>query len=392
LYQITYFTAEGVTSTVFESQVRSLINRLRSIGIPVKSVILQPFKPLLRPANFINFIKEILKRESIIYLKPDFKNVSQAVSFAQSRGKRLLQHLGSTPLIFHCRGPEAALLGSEIARLRASKTPVLFDVRGLAVDEYKNKDIDRATYFTNLENKISREVDGFSFVSHQLKEIFQNRYDIDTKPFGINIASYNENIFFYDSTKRHEVRTRMNWHNKIVFVYAGGSQEYQSVSRILEAFKELSLIYPNAHLLLLLARPIRRFKKQLFNLGIHLSKVSCFTNVPYSHVPRYLNAADWGLIFRTSESINEVATPTKVAEYFGCGLRVIYGSQSGYYGTFIQNNPDLGIVVPFSTNLSSLLVSEESDDRRKQISAIARKYLSMSVTIEGYKTLYQQLL
>ena len=127
-------------------------------------------------------------------------------------------------------------------------------------------------------------------------------------------------------------------------------------------------------------------------MDINLSSVSYFTNVPYSHVPRYLNAADWGLIFRTSESINEVATPTKIAEYFGCGLRVIYGSQAGYYGTFIQNNPDLGIVVPFSTNLSSLLLSEESDDRRKQISAIAHKNLSMSVTIEGYKTLYQQLL
>ena len=111
----------------------------------------------------------------------------------------------------------------------------------LAVDEYKNKVPDRATYFTNLENKIFREVDGFSFVSHQLKEIYQNRYDIDKKPSVINIASYNENIFYYDSIKRHEVRTRMNWHNKIVFVYSGGSQEYQSISRILKAFKELSL-------------------------------------------------------------------------------------------------------------------------------------------------------
>ncbi|MCB0482439.1 MAG: hypothetical protein KDC83_13505 [Flavobacteriales bacterium] len=54
-------------------------------------------------------------------------------------------------------------------------------------------------------------------------------------------------------------------------------------------------------------------------------------------VPKYLIAADYGLLVREKLITNQVASPVKFAEYLSCGLQVIISSEVGDFSEFVQS-------------------------------------------------------
>ena len=67
--------------------------------------------------------------------------------------------------------------------------------------------------------------------------------------------------------------------------------------------------------------------------------------VSYKDINDYLNAADFGLLLREDTPTNNVASPTKFAEYLMAGLPTLISQGVGDLSEFVEQNPSSGMVV-----------------------------------------------
>jgi len=82
----------------------------------------------------------------------------------------------------------------------------------------------------------------------------------------------------------------------------------------------------------------------------------------YSDLVNYYNMADYGLLFRKDETVNNVAAPTKFSEYALCGLPVIISDNIGDYSDYISKSGN-GYVIR-----NTELIENESDNLSRYIS------------------------
>jgi hypothetical protein len=93
----------------------------------------------------------------------------------------------------------------------------------------------------------------------------------------------------------------------------------------------------------------------------------------------FLNAADFGLLFRDNVIMNNVASPSKFAEYMLCGLPTIISEGVGDYTEFCISK-SVGIVVKEDQmnnwNLFDYSIIEKANFVREKISENGLKFLS----------------
>ncbi len=128
---------------------------------------------------------------------------------------------------------------------------------------------------------------------------------------------------------------------QLVVIYCGRIQPWQCLPESLALFGHLRAARPNAHLLMLtpdlddgraLARTL-------------LEQNACtLLSAPHREVPRYLAAADIGLLLRRPTPRNAVASPTKFAEYMACALPTAIGPGVGDYTDLVRER-SLGLIV-----------------------------------------------
>ena len=96
-----------------------------------------------------------------------------------------------------------------------------------------------------------------------------------------------------------------------------------------------------------------------------------------NEVPKYLLAADYGLLIRENTVTNQVASPVKFAEYLACGLPVIISRNLGDYSEFVTKN-----------NCGYLLNEFNFQPRNKPIiKNIALNHFKKLVFIDEYRRL-----
>jgi glycosyltransferase involved in cell wall biosynthesis len=90
------------------------------------------------------------------------------------------------------------------------------------------------------------------------------------------------------------------------------------------------------------------------------------TSVEFSEMPRYLSAADVGLLLRKPHDTFRMATPIKLAEYLGAGLAVVVSEGIGDAARTVESRK-IGVGIP-------------ADACEEAIEASARRLVSM---VEG---------
>ncbi len=95
--------------------------------------------------------------------------------------------------------------------------------------------------------------------------------------------------------------------------------------------------------LLILTHSVKDVNKAIIQYPALKSKLISFS-VPNDEVYKYLNAADFGILFRENTVMNNVASPTKFAEYMLCGLPVIISEGVGDYSYYTLEK-EVGIIL-----------------------------------------------
>jgi hypothetical protein len=103
---------------------------------------------------------------------------------------------------------------------------------------------------------------------------------------------------------------------------------------------------------------------------------------------KYLSIGDYGLIIREHSITNEVASPTKFAEYLSAGLKVLISESIGDFSTFVKSKR-CGEVID-DTNKFFEFQSVSYSERKKN-NKLARDYFSKLNFIGEYNKIVHEL-
>lgn len=360
-----YLTVEGITSTVFDSQVSGLVTCLNRKGWQINLLIGQKYRSRISVLKFLSlFLKNYI---NFIFIGPTVNHKRVADKIA-----RKLQN--STSVILHCRNVEAAYIGLLVKDKATVPLQLIYDVRGYVEQEkaFFNEH-DRELLFKSLNEELFKADIYFSFVSKELYELYNSKYKIPLNKVIFCNSGYNDSVF----TAPIESVSEPNSLIKILFV--GGNQPYQKTEEIILALGgkvgiELTVVTP---------------KPLLMDKGYH--NIKLLNNLSQSDINSLANDFDYGIIYRSSKLFNEVATPTKVSEYLGKGLKVIAINSAGAYSKIISENKTLGFLVKSEEELRQLSLKKVTFDEKRIISEYARQNFSLSRNVDRYIALYERI-
>jgi glycosyltransferase involved in cell wall biosynthesis len=318
---------EGLPGTVIDSAVLDHARQLASAGIARFEI--WAFCPTLTIYRNSRKRLETAKRLAGCPVRL-FRAVRPAilgsVTINARRLSLALRRLNPRPDLIHARGDYTSAVCA-LAKERF-RIPLLWDCRSDSVAEAEDRmrryAIPHALkrYKVNREARIRQQAaavcDGALFVSKPLQAVCASL--VVDKPAAVIPCAASEDVFFFDECLRAYSRERLGYAaDHRIFVFSGGMQPYQCVDLTVEVFRKLAAENPAARFLIITPNaPTAILAHQSRSQG--LIRV---IEAAYDEVNSYLNAADAGFLLREKNRLNEVASPTKFAEYCLTGLPVI---------------------------------------------------------------------
>lgn len=178
----------------------------------------------------------------------------------------------------------------------------------------RNNDIIRKKVLEFIEINVLKRTRLAIFVSQEMKEHYEKKYNINTANKYYIMPCFNTNIV-------HESFFKTDKYNNNVFAYTGGLSPWQGFDKILACYENIEKLgIPNTKLLVLTPdkdKALEEIKKtSITNYEIGYTKVE--------ELPNILADAKFGFIIRENNIINRVSTPTKISTYTANGLIPIY--------------------------------------------------------------------
>lgn len=387
-----YISNVRVDDTVFQTQVLDWLHLFNNHSVRFQLIQVFHIKDLLK----INHV-----RRQITYIRQNTTLPFQYFFFFPS--KSMLYVINSIRLFLTLMFTNQeivifsrALIGKEVVllkRILREKVIFYFDARGASAEENKYLSLKKGDFSFKrykmegtvhyLEYRTLISSDKIFVVSQVLKSYFKRTYNLVNKKFVEYPCLSDTSKFFYDPGIREDVRHKLNIANDIkVLIYSGGIDGWHMFDKLLN-FLDYLLKHEKNAFFLCLTKDILELER-LMKSHPETARKSLGISALNSEVFKYLNAADYGILFRANTLTNNVASPTKYAEYILCGLPVLISEDVGDYSNFTSKY-NLGTVLK-----EDELITPQNFDRsflnrnfdRSLIAEFGRKHLSKDSIID----------
>jgi len=134
--------------------------------------------------------------------------------------------------------------------------------------------------------------------------------------------------FKFNSAERSRLRQELGIEGRLVVVYSGSIDGWYLTEEMAEFFVVLRKHNPAAHFLWLTTTKHDRIRKLMKDRAISESDYEVLSASP-AEMPSYLSASDVGLAFIKPCFSKLASSPTKYAEYLGCGLPLVINAGIG---------------------------------------------------------------
>lgn len=373
-----YLNCKHFDGTVFVTQIADWLKLYNENGIPFK---------YFHQFYGAEIIKKHWRKEHIEKIKtviPDIGNVSYtfpSVSFFPYINAFLLYRI----LKRKCKDSERIVIfsrmlyGKEISilkKLTNQEIVFIYDARGASKEEHEynlskqgvdNDKLNKLlSHIADVERNAVTFADRIFCVSDMLKDYLCNTYGVSSNKFFIYPCLSDSNKFYYSEELRAVVRNKLCYTPaNNVYLYSGGlKNKYHLVRETLSFLNSVAEKDQHARFLFL-SKDDYQEGELLADYPFLRGKITV-KSVPNEEVVNYLNAADFGLLFRDDVIMNNVASPSKFAEYILCGLPTIISNGVGDYSELCVKE-NLGIRV-FDFQLTEQdaqkLISNEFDRRK----------------------------
>lgn len=396
-----YLNCKHFDGTVFVTQIADWLKLYNASGIPFR---------YFHQFYGTEIIKNSWRKEHLKKIKtviPDIENVSYslpAVSFFPYINAFLLYRIlkrkckDSKRIVIFSR----MLYGKEVSILKKlSKKDIIYiyDARGASKEEHEYN-LSKQGFDNKKLNKLLRHImdvernavvfsDRIFCVSNTLKDYLCRTYGVDSNKFFIYPCLSDSNKFYYSEKLRSIVRDELGYTSaNHVYLYSGGfKNKYHLVGETLSFLNAIAEKDQDARFIFL-SKDDYQESELLANYPFLRGKITV-RSVTNEEVVKYLNAADFGLLFRDDVLMNNVASPSKFAEYILCGLPTIISNGVGDYSDLCDKE-NLGIKIfdfQLTDKVAKKLISNEFN--RRKIADFGLKNLSkqskLPTIIEEFK-------
>lgn len=334
----------GFDATVIDSQVVDTIMSVRPYGVHFSLVAFTDGSTYLGQREFLKRRRaEIAVRiggRVSAHLSP-----RQGLASGNAIGMAYLLYelarAGSRRVVLHARGDGPGFYASRVRRVWPGLRYV-YDVRGDSEAEFRQHpemgDLAERKHAWHLE-RIARErrlaVAGAAHVlcvSSVLRDRLLEQHGIPPERITVVPCVADVEKFHVDERERNESRRALGLGDRFVIVYPGRFGRWHYGPETLRVVRGLLDAFPDAFFLCLTPDidEARRLAGSMLPEGRYRIETA-----RHAEVPRYLRAADLGLLLRERHPLNEAACPTKFAEYMLCGLPVLISPGIGDCSSFV---------------------------------------------------------
>lgn len=337
--------SEGLDPTVIDAQVVDSIVAVREEGVPFDLLALTPPRMYYRRrAYYRHRVEEIAARTGgrvEVVPHPRKANTIGAV-FAAAVLALERWRPPVNRLVIHARGDWSAYYASLAQRIDR-RIRYVFDARGDGEAEFRLEAREASLGPRALEvgvrrrreirERASRHAEHVLAVSTVLRDRIQAAHGIDPARMTVVPCVADARKFYLDDAERENTRKELALEGRFVVIYAGrlvrwhyGAETCAVVRGILDAdpaafFQILTPDQDEARSLAAETLPEGRY---------------AIRSAVHAEVPRFLRAADLAMLLRAPDPLNEVACPTKFAEYMLCGLPVLISAGIGDCSRFVE--------------------------------------------------------
>ncbi len=336
---------------VVSSQVIEYLEMLKDFNLVFDTMFIMNGRDYLNIRRRLKEIKAEIngKTSGQAYFYPVFRKESLLGTFISLVlfNMHFFPFFPNKKLVIHGRG-KGAFLAEKIKSSRRNISYV-YDCRG--DDNYEfhaNKagvpSEEIAKKLNIIRSREKRVIDNAGHViavSNILKNKLIDRYGTTPEKISVIPCTADHRKFYFNPDIRAEMRNKLGLNNRFVLVFPGGVGYWHYSDKVFEVVSLLMRHYSDIYFLMLTPNVNEAnalAEKANLAHGSYLIR-----NVRHSDVPLYLQAADMGMLLRERHPINEVAAPTKFAEYIMSGLPVMISDNIGDYSDFVKSKR-VGIV------------------------------------------------
>jgi glycosyltransferase involved in cell wall biosynthesis len=328
-----------------------------------------------------------------------------ATMFDVATGIRLARKLIKHKQIelVHARSHIPATIALALKRQFGVK--LIFDVRGLMADEYvdaghwkKGSVPYRLT--KAIESRALAAADGIVTLTESIWPIIKQWDPLRDRPDVIHEVipcCADLDLFRFSSTDRERRRRELGVSDRLVIVYSGSIDGWYLTERMADFFTEVLKQRPDAHFLWLTPTRHERLKKLMQERGLNESSYTVLAAASRD-VASYLSAGDAGLAFIKPCFSKLASSPTKYAEYLGCGLPLIINSGVGDSDALVTGEGVGAMVAEFTESEYARAIGtietlvRDAPETRKRTRAVAERLFDVrTVGVERYARLYERV-
>jgi glycosyltransferase involved in cell wall biosynthesis len=306
--------------------------------------------------------------------------------------------------IIHARSYIPALMGLPVTTLTWAR--LLFDMRGLFVDEYMHdgafrEGTLRLAFARWLERRLVAGSDAIVAVSDAFKVHLLERPDlrgyvhadrVHVIPNRVDVTRFDDAV-----RGRDELRRARDWDGRLVAVFVGSTAGWHRLDGAMEVMAGVMSELPESVFVAAVYPDTSSALRTADRVGLPRDRLEILT-LPVEDVPPLLCAADLGLMFIETHVSKAVCAPIKFSEYMAAGLPTVASPNVGDTQSWIERG-GLGIVVDHDAPLDAaariveFVTSEDfaGGAARARCLRFAREELDMHITLEQYEAIYEEL-
>jgi glycosyltransferase involved in cell wall biosynthesis len=282
---------------------------------------------------------------------------------------------------------------------------IIFDVRGLMAEEYVDaghwrQDSTPYRITKAVERRALAAADGIVTLTERIWPIISDWDSLRGRAVAHEVVPCcaDLDLFSFSQGDRERRRHELGLEDRLVVVYSGSIDGWYLTESMADFFAVLLKEKPHAHFLWLTQGNHDRVRSLMQSRGIDENDYTVMATTT-ENVPSYLSASDAGLAFIKPCFSKLASSPTKYAEYLGCGLPLIINQGIGDSDSLIAREK-VGVLVHDFTEddyqnavaaIEDFVVDPEKT--RGQSREVAERLFDVRrVGVEGYTRLYEKVL
>ena len=309
--------------------------------------------------------------------------------------------LRGVPVVLHARS--SAIEVATLLRRLLPQIRLVADFRGDSVAEYVYAHreyhplggllprIHRVCRrFARNEVRSLRVADSVQCVSKPLARRLKRRWPCAKEPRVIPCLA-DERLFYYHEQEGKRQRVLLGLVGFTGLIYCGSMTAWQVPGRIFDLYKNLTQDGGNWKLIIVTPQT-ETASRLAMDRDLSIGENVLICSARHDDIRNYLVAADVAVLMREPHPLNQVASPTKFAEYTMCGLPVITSRGIGDLDQLVAEY-DLGELLDSfeQAPAAARRARELSQLERERLAARARMLFSLESVIDSWSEVYRNV-